>query len=95
KLERAFKLGNYKVTPYLWVKNLLDRKNVVNAWEGTGKANTTAWLETDAGMEFVETYSEPSDHAELTGQQKYDLAQAPPNNYGTPRQIFFGLRMSF
>lgn len=94
KMERAFRIGEYKITPYLWVKNLLDRDNVVNVWEGTGKANSTGWLETPAGQAFTEEYS-TADATGLNGEQKYNIAQQVATYYSTPRQILFGLRASF
>lgn len=94
KMEKAFNIGGYKVTPYLWVKNLLDRDNIVNVWEGTGKANTTGWLETPAGQAFVDEYP-TADASGLNGEQKYMIAQENVTYYSTPRQILFGLRASF
>ena len=95
KMERAFNVGNYKIVPYLWVMNLLDRDNVLNVWEGTGKANSSGWLETGEGQVFVAANSTPNDNQILTGEEKYNIAQNPPGNYDIPRQILFGLRMSF
>ncbi|MCK4462421.1 MAG: TonB-dependent receptor, partial [candidate division Zixibacteria bacterium] len=43
KMQRGFEVGNYEIGPYLWIKNLLDRDNVLNVWEGTGKANTAGY----------------------------------------------------
>ncbi len=95
KMERAFELGDYRIAPYLWVMNLLDRDNVVNVWEGTGKAESSGYLETGAGQDFVAAYSTPGDNQGLTGEEKYRIAQQPVTNYDIPRQILFGLRESF
>ncbi|MCK4372527.1 MAG: TonB-dependent receptor [candidate division Zixibacteria bacterium] len=95
KMERAFEFGDYRIAPYLWVMNLLDRDNVINVWEGTGKANTAGYLETGAGQVFVDASSTPSDNLDLTGEEKYNIAQNSPSNYDIPRQILFGLRVSF
>jgi len=95
KMERAFDVGQFKVTPYLWVMNLLDRDNTLNVWEGTGKANSSGWLETGEGQVFVNANSTPNDNQGLTGEEKYRIAQNPPGNYDIPRQILFGVRMSF
>ncbi len=95
KAEKTLRFGSYKVTPYLWVKNLTDRDNEINAWEGTGRANSTGWLTTANGQEFLAGFAVPSDVAGLTGAEKYDIAQQPPGFYSNPRQVLFGLRMSF
>lgn len=85
KAERTISLGKYSLVPYLVVKNLLDRDNVLSVFEGTGKPNETGWLETPEGQLF----------AAQNGTYLYDLKQDNPKNYGAPRQFLFGLRMSF
>ncbi len=50
KAEKIIQLQGYKITPYLWVKNLLDRDNVTYVYEGTGRPNTTGWLATSEGQ---------------------------------------------
>ncbi|HEX2897017.1 MAG TPA: TonB-dependent receptor [candidate division Zixibacteria bacterium] len=95
KLERGFSLGKYTLSPYLWVKNLLDRDNVVQVWEGSGRANSTGWLETPEGQQFASAHSQIDDTSGLTGEEKYELAQFQPQNYANPRMVYFGLRASF
>ncbi|MFH1688211.1 MAG: TonB-dependent receptor [bacterium] len=97
KLERKFKVYGYELAPYVWVKNAFDRKNAINAWEGSGKANTTEWLSTDAGQAFLNTYavSGANDSSGLNGEQKYKIRENDPANYGPPRQIMVGMRVSF
>ena len=95
KAERSFNVGNFKLSPYFWVKNLLDRDNVVQVWEGSGRPNSTGWLETPEGQVFVDAHSAVDDATGLTGEEKYVIAQNQPLNYANPRQIYFGLRASF
>ena len=78
----------YKIVPYFWVQNLLDKENIVSVYEGTGKANTTGFLESDPGQQNVA--SGGTDYSD-----RYSLLEQNPKNYGAPRMIFFGLRMSF
>jgi outer membrane receptor protein involved in Fe transport len=94
KAERSFNIGQYRITPYLWVKNLLNRKNVYVVYESTGRPNSTGWLDTPSGQDFVSGFSTP-DATGLNGEQKYLLKENNPQNYGNPRMILFGLRMSF
>jgi len=94
KIERTFDIRNYKITSYFWVKNLLDRDNVYSVYESTGDPNNTGWLETDAGKTFVAGSSEPDDTG-YNGEQKYKIKENNPQNYGIPRMIMFGLRLSF
>ena len=85
KLERTFKFGRYSMVPYVTVKNLLDRDNVASVYEGTGKADETGWLPTEAGQVFVSNF----------GDSEYLLQQKNPKNYSNPRMILLGVRMSF
>jgi outer membrane receptor protein involved in Fe transport len=95
KAEKTLTFGQFKVTPYLQVKNLLDRDNVINVWEGTGKATSTGFLETELGQALVEQFEEPTDNSDLSYAEKYELAQNRPIDYAPPRQIMFGLRVAF
>jgi outer membrane receptor protein involved in Fe transport len=85
KAERTIPLGKYSLVPYIVVKNLLDRDNVLSVYEGTGKANETGWLGTADGQNWAAGHD----------TDLYNLKQDNPKNYGAPRQILFGLRMSF
>ncbi len=85
KIERTIKLGKYSMVPYVLVRNLLDRKNVLSVYEGTGKADETGWLPTPEGQVFVDQF----------GDSEYLVQQYNPKNYSNPRMILLGVRMSF
>lgn len=95
KIQRGFNLGNFTLSPYLVVKNLLDRDNAVAVWEGSGRPNSTGWLETPEGQQFASNNSQVDDVSGLDGSQKYELAQYHPQNYANPRMVYFGMRASF
>ncbi len=95
KVERGFDVGTFKLSPYLWVKNLLDRDNAIQVWQGSGRANSTGWLETPEGQQYVGGYNQVHDASGLTGEEKYELKQFNPQNYANPRIVYFGLRASF
>jgi len=94
KAKKSFALGRYTIAPYIQVNNLLNRDNVIAVYESTGRPNTTGWLSTEEGEAFSETFAE-ADASGLNGEQKYNLKENNPLNYGPPRQIFFGLQLSF
>lgn len=94
KVERSFAVGAHMITPYVWVKNLLDTKNAYVVYESSGRSNSTGFLDTPAGQDFVNANSAPG-LGGFTGEQLYDLKQNNPLNYGNPRMILFGLRASF
>ena len=95
KATRAFRWNNLNMELQLWVINLFDADNVTTVWQSTGLANSTGWLETETGQDFVSTYSEANDSSNMTGEEKYRLRENDPNNYGVPRQIRAGLKISF
>jgi outer membrane receptor protein involved in Fe transport len=95
KANRTIKVGGNELDVYLWVLNLLDRENVIDVYESSGLADRTSWLETPSGQQFIANNSEPTDVSGLTGEQKYQIAQANPLNYDTPRQIRLGVRYLF
>ena len=95
KAQKSFNFDRFKITPYVQVTNLLDRDNVINVWEGTGRANSTGFLETEMGDALIQQFEEPTDNSGLSYEEKYQIAQQRPIDYGPPRQIQFGLRVSF
>ncbi|MDH3890060.1 MAG: TonB-dependent receptor [candidate division Zixibacteria bacterium] len=86
KLERSFRIGNYDLIPYVWVKNLFDRENVIGVYEGTGEPGTTGYLGTPAGQ----TAAASGDY-----QERYELKQFNATNWSNPRMVFVGMRASF
>ena len=90
KLEKDIEVGAYKITPFIWVKNLFDRKNVQRVYGSTGEPNTTGYLDTPEGEDRA---SDPDTGAEFVS--RYLFAVDNPQNYGAPREIYFGLRASF
>jgi outer membrane receptor protein involved in Fe transport len=80
---------------YVWVLNLFDRLNPVAVWETSGNGEATDWLNTQQGEDFQARWNTVTDASGLTGKQKYELKQKDPANYDTPRQVRFGIRMSF
>jgi hypothetical protein len=92
KAERRFRMGSFSIAPYIWVKNLLDTENAYQVYESTGQPDNTNYLKTPEGQLLADT--EPDDTG-LNGEQKYRIKEQNPQNYGVPRQILFGLRVSF
>jgi len=90
KLEKTFQFGDYRVVPYLWVKNLFDSENEIGVYEGTGKANTSGYLESPEGATRVDDADTGDEFA-----YRYDLGQKNPKNYANPRIIYLGVRLSF
>ncbi len=88
KIERVFKIGNYDLIPYVWVKNLLDRENVIGVYETTGQPDNTGYLASGPGLTNIANEGQPYIDA-------YNLKQNNPTNYANPRMVYVGLRASF
>lgn len=94
RAERSFRVGSFTVVPFIWIKNLLDRKNVANVWGSSGQPDATGWLETDEGLTWLVDNATP-DATGLTGEEKYRIKEAQPEYYHTPREVYCGLAVRF
>jgi len=91
KANRDFQVGRTNVSAYVWVLNLLNRKNPYAVYNSSGSPFTTNFLDTPDGLQFLSDASSRG----LDGAQLYHLAENNPNFYLNPRLVRFGLRASF
>ena len=100
RLDKSFKLGSLDATVFVMVTNLFNRKNVVNVYEFTGSAEDDGFLsdpirsattiENNGRQDYIDMYTAIN----LVNTQAYwDKLQR--EIYGNPRQINFGIRLSF
>ena len=100
RLDKTFNIAD-KVNAqiYMRVSNLLNTKNVINVFQKTGSATDDGYL-TDPEL--------AGQNIEIYGQQYVDMYKAinidnggafkdQTNNelFGTPRQIFFGIKLTY
>jgi outer membrane receptor protein involved in Fe transport len=99
KVNKDFKVGSTTLTLYAWGMNLLNRDNVSSrdtdgrgienaVYSATGSAETTRWLSTPDGQKFLDRWRD-------MGRQLYDLKERDPRNFGSPRQVRFGVTYGF
>ncbi|MDE2722655.1 MAG: TonB-dependent receptor, partial [Gemmatimonadota bacterium] len=89
KANKRFKIIGLQGDIYVWVLNLLNRANATSpVYSSTGSPMTSGWLNTDEGRKFVERFGQ-------LGEDKYKHKEKSPFNFGTPRQVRFGLALSF
>jgi len=93
-LERSLYLGSFQITPFVTATNILDKKNVADVWNGSGQPNTTDWLLTPEGQQFIQAHATP-DYTGLNGEQKYRIKEQMPQHYFAPRQFYFGVKAAF
>ncbi len=97
KAEKKIMIGEFQLTPYVWVRNLLNSENVTGVYEGTGKADVSGYLETLEAQQRAADQTMAST-GRTRGDEfvyRYQLGQSNPKNYSNPRMILVGLRMSF
>ena len=85
---KTLKFGQQSLEIYLWVLNLFDRKNIYSVYTGTGDAETTGYLTTDAGQKFLADNGQDA-------ERRYHLAELNPDAFGNPRLVRLGARVSF
>ena len=98
KVEKTFKVGQYNLIPYFWVRNLFDNENVVGVYEGTGKADISGYLESPEGQVRASESTIDPQTGRTRGDEfayRYTLGENNPKNYSNPRMILFGIRASF
>ena len=88
KVNKGFQIQSLNMDAFVWVLNVLDRSNAVAVYESSGSAETTNWLNTNDGQDFLERTGD-------AGRRTYELAQANPDLYGNPRLVRFGVRVGF
>ncbi|HEX2896553.1 MAG TPA: TonB-dependent receptor, partial [candidate division Zixibacteria bacterium] len=94
RVERNIFIRGFEISPFVTITNLLDKKNVSNVWSYSGLPNSTGWLQTSDGQQFIQNTNTP-DYNGLNGEEKYYIKEQLPGHYYAPRQFFFGLRGTF
>lgn len=85
-LEKKIQLGEINLIPYLTVVNILDEKIINNVYPATGLPDDTGLLDTEEGQQMAQ---------DPEFLERYQIWQANPRHYNSPRQIFTGIRISF
>ncbi len=100
RLDKSFNVyNNLNATVYVRVNNLLNTKNVINVFQKTGSAEDDGFLSDPSvsgatvqrlGQTYVDMYKAIN----LVDGGAY-RSQLGRELYGTPRMIFFGIRLSY
>ncbi|MDH5684065.1 MAG: TonB-dependent receptor [candidate division WOR-3 bacterium] len=110
RLAKNFMIGRTQVGLTCDIFNLLNTLTVMNVWTATGSASNSGRIYSEGefrgGMVIGDQYYNPARDANHDGyltrneefnafMRAYDDYQNSPTNYGPPRQIRFGLNLSF
>jgi hypothetical protein len=99
RLDKSFTFMGTEAGVYMYVQNLLNRKNVINVYDRTGNAEDDGFLTNpDLSSQIVaasggETYVQLYEAINLENRQHYWYDQGG-DLFGEPRQIRFGLKFS-
>ena len=88
KVEKSFMFEKFRISPYIWIENLLDADNITAVYRSTGSPYTTGWLNTEEGKAIIATNGEGY-------RQDYTTLEKNPGNFGIPRTIRLGLKVNF
>ncbi len=94
EVRKTFHLARTRITPFVSVRNLLDRENAVQIWTGTGEPDDTGYLDTEAGQASIEADRGRGDFRDMSFEDSYRLRENDVTHFGAPRQVFLGLRVS-
>jgi outer membrane receptor protein involved in Fe transport len=90
KVDKTYRITNtgLALNVYVWVLNLFNTESVVAVFGPTGLPNQTGYLKTQPGQAYYQN---------LTAEQKqaYWMREMDYTNYGIPRQIRIGTKLSF
>ena len=98
KIDKGFGLFGADARIYLYVSNLLNRKNVINVYSRTGSAEDDGFLTNpDLSSQIVaasggSTYQQLYEAINLANRQHY-WATEGGDIFGAPRQIRFGIKL--
>ncbi len=100
KIDKAIKLGGLTTTFYVVVNNVFNRKNIINVYQETGSAVDDGFISNPNRLQYVSSYSGGQDYIDMynainivNGQSYLDILNK--ELFGHPRQIFFGVKVSF
>ena len=90
KIDRAFDVAQFKFKPYIWIYNVLNRKNVTGVYTQTGDPHDNGWFLTNDGKAWEKINGETG----MYYARKW-LSGAGNANLSTPRILRFGMLIEF
>lgn len=88
KVGKTVAIAHQRTEFYIWALNVFNQENVYAVYTGSGSAETTNYLATEAGQKFLADNGPDS-------ARRYHLAELNPDSFGTPRIVRFGAKVSF
>lgn len=97
KIDKTVTIWKLDLNLYAWVINVLDYRLVNGVWDGSGDPGEPGFLSTQLGQEYARSFDLDTSPSTSTADftTLYNYATRLISNYGPPRQIRFGARLSF
>lgn len=89
-IQRDFKVGGKTLGVYLLVNNVLNTKLIQRVYAYTGSANDDGYLNSPHGQQAAQSQIDAQTFAML-----YKLRMDNPGNFGSPRMMHVGAKISF
>jgi outer membrane receptor for ferrienterochelin and colicin len=93
RVDKQIHVGQFALTPYLWIQNLFNSENVIDVWRSTGLPDYSAWITTPEGEQRLRV-EENNDNGEAF-LSDLEAVERDPANYGIPRLIRLGIKLQF
>ena len=90
KIDKVFEIGRFRIKPFIWVYNVLNRKNVTGVYAQSGDPHDNGWFLTEDGKRWAEINGEEGMYLAMK-----DLSNAGAANLSTPRILRFGMMLEF
>ena len=107
RIDKSFRFGNYGLTVFARVRNLLDARNILNVYQATGSADDDGFI-SDAvyAQGFIDLWGQDADGDGVTDYEEMYRAinidndesyRAYTGEYlvSSPRQAFLGIEVNF
>ncbi len=93
KLSKTFHLGKAELTPYIYIQNLLNRKNTIDLYPRNGKSDYDDYKELDWGMNYPSETWILYEKINLQHRQHFALMQNGSDLFAHPREFRFGIQI--
>ena len=99
KVARTFSFGNVSFKVFLYMQNILNKKNTINVYRRTGITSSDGSFTSNLDEEYVKKYYGEEflllyDLINIQHRQHYQITQGG-DLFGRPREIRFGVEVSF
>ncbi len=94
KLSKTFHVGRMGITPYFYIQNLLNRKNVIDLYPRNGSYEYDDYKELNWGYPYPQESWELYEKINLKHRQHFAQQQSGSDLFAHPREFRFGIQVN-